>query len=157
MSTVSNMWETPNFFPLAYEGKTLWVLQECLCSYLVGEFDGRRFVPDAHGKRPSPYAGGVFAPRTLLTADGRRIWMAALMKGFPGGGATLPVELSLKRAASGVPTLSLVPAREILSSGIRRHTDEEGSLCLYDAPVLEKFSRDGFRASVTHVAGVDWK
>ena len=62
-----------------------------------------------------------------------------------------------QNAASGVPTLSLVPAREILASDIRRRTDEEGNLCLYAMPLLEKFSRDGFRASVTRVAGVDWK
>lgn len=155
MSTVPNMWETPNFFPLAYGEKTMWVLQECLGGYLVGEFDGRRFLPDAHGKRPSPYAGRAFAPRTLLTADGRRIWMAALMSGLPGGGATLPVELSLKSAPDGKPTLSLVPAREILSSGIRRWTDGEGRLCLYDAPILEKFCKNGFSVEVSQVRSED--
>ena len=117
-STVPGLWETPNLFPLELEGETHWILQECLGGYLVGKLEGGRFLPDAFGKRAPQYAK-IYAPRTLRTADGRRIWMAALQCGLEGGGATLPLELSLRRV-DGKPTLAFAPAREL--GGLVRET-----------------------------------
>ena len=108
-STVPGLWETPNFYPLVCEGKTWWVLQQCLLDYLVGEFDGRVFTPQ--GKLNASFKG-AFAPRTFLTADGRRVLMAARLNAGPTGGATLPMELSLVKTAEG-PRLAYRPVREI--------------------------------------------
>ena len=108
-SSVPGFWETPNFYPLECEGKRYWVLQQCLLSYRLGEFDGRVFKPLTPVLESFK---GAFAPRTFLTADGRRVIMAARLAGGPTGGATLPMEVTLVKTAAG-PRLAYRPAREI--------------------------------------------
>ena len=103
-STVPGLWETPNFFSLKADGTGAeqWILMQCDLRYYVGSFDGRVFTPET--SLSGPFLSGCFAPRTLLTEDGRRILMAARLganpsgsgKGYCGnGGATEPVEVRL--------------------------------------------------------------
>jgi len=83
------VWECPDLFPLAYQGKTKWVLIVSLnpggpnggsaTQYFIGDFDGKSFKPDA---LPYPlwldygrdnYAGVTF--NNIPKTDGRRIFM----------------------------------------------------------------------------------
>ena len=117
-STVPGLWETPNFFPLRTDGAGAekWVLMQCDLKYYVGSFDGCVFTPET--PLTGPLLAGCFAPRTLLTEDGRRILMAARLganpsgsgKGYCGnGGATAPVEVRLVSQRDGL-RLVAVPA-----------------------------------------------
>ena len=104
MSTVSGMWETPNFYPLDLCGKTYWILQQCDFSYCIGDFNGCEFVSQTEMIK-NFY--GAYAMRTFYV-DGRRILIGSRGQDFDSmdyqgyGVATLPMELSLKDTENGM-------------------------------------------------------
>lgn len=132
---VEGAWECPDLFPLKVEGGgTKWVMTMSVSGgapaggsgvqYIVGEFDGERFVADVqktgwvdHG--PDCYAAVTWSD--LPADDGRRVmlgWMtnlryAGAMPTKPWrGGMTLPRELSLVKGAEGYELVQR-PVREL--------------------------------------------
>ena len=119
----------PDLFQLAVDGNpddTRWVLWAADTRYLVGSFDGERFVADVpHGQdrgdaelRQQPL-GTAYAAQTWsdVPADDGRVLQIAWLRTTPPGMPfthcmTLPSELSLRRTSQGVRLCS-APAREL--------------------------------------------
>jgi fructan beta-fructosidase len=126
------VWECPDLFPLALDGRTHWVLLVSLVKggpnggsatqYFIGSFDGRRFTTDAvptrwldHG--PDNYAGVTWSNAPI----GRAVfigWMSNwdYAKDVPTSpwrsAMTLPRDLHLRRVGSEIRLASL-PAAEV--------------------------------------------
>jgi fructan beta-fructosidase len=91
-------------------GDTRWVLQAGGGDYLVGQFDGTTFVPDAQGALDLDVGPDFYAAHTFFRAtfpDQRVIqigWLQSdeLQTAPWRGSATFPVELGLKTFPSGV-------------------------------------------------------
>ncbi|MGB7158415.1 MAG: glycoside hydrolase family 32 protein [Tepidisphaeraceae bacterium] len=102
-------------------GKVKWVIHGGDGQYMLGDFDGKAFVPET-GKMAS-FAGDRYAAQTFDNApDGRRVqiaWMrGAAFPGMPFNGCmSVPVELSLKATPEGL-RLASWPAKEL--EGLRR-------------------------------------
>ncbi|MCU1275232.1 MAG: hypothetical protein JWO48_2663, partial [Bryobacterales bacterium] len=120
---VEGYFECPDFFPLAVDGdakNTKWVLTAASSDYMVGSFDGKKFVPETpklKGHRGRAfYAAQTFSD--LPAADGRRIqigWFQAPAPGMPFNQAmTVPLELKLLGTSDG-PRLSWTPVKELES------------------------------------------
>jgi len=136
--TVRDCDECPDFFELPVEGaaeeheanETRWVWVAANGRYLVGQFDGRRFTPEAeHGPDPqtgeytahmSDWGANFYAVQTysdIPPADGRRIQIAWMFKAsYPGmpfnQQMSFPCELTLHRTPEGF-RLRRRPVREI--------------------------------------------
>ena len=115
MSTIPQMWETPNMYPLVAKGKTYWILQQCDFGYYIGEFDGRKFIPQTELMRN--YFNS-YAMRTF-DANGRRILLGSVSgsfkktNGYYGDGcSTLPLEITLRNTEKGM-RLFCEPVREL--------------------------------------------
>src|SRR5207253_774379 len=98
-----------DLYPLPVQGATgnlKWVLSAADGKYLLGRFDGTKFIPES-GKQQLWY-GNFYAAQTFSDApDGRRIqigWGQGIA--FPGmpfnQQMTIPVELSLRPTPDGV-------------------------------------------------------
>lgn len=119
-SHVSGFWECPELFELPVDGnpeQTLWVMYGASGTYMLGDFDGKRFIPRA-GKYYYT-TGTIYAAQTfsnLPAEDGRRIqmgWGRVTHPGMPFNGMMLlPTELSLRTTKDGVRLFS-VPVREL--------------------------------------------
>ena len=116
----------PDLFQLAVDGNPedlRWVLWAADTRYLVGSFDGERFVAEASDGggtelRQQPF-GTAYAAQTWsdVPADDGRVLQIAWLRTTPPGMPfthcmTLPCELSLRRTPSGVRLCS-APAREL--------------------------------------------
>lgn len=121
-SHVTGFWECPELFELSVDGdpdNTKWVMYGASCTYMIGDFDGRTFTPEA-GKyyytTGSAYAGQTF--NNIPVSDGRRIqisWGRISHPGMPINGTFLfPVELTLRNTKDGVRMFSY-PVRELQS------------------------------------------
>lgn len=117
-SHVPGFWECPELFMLPVDGandKNKWVLSGASGTYMIGNFDGKEFIPES-GKHY--YATGyLYAPQTYNnTPDGRRIqigWASIRKPGMPfTGEMLLPVELSLTETKDG-PRLKANPLPEL--------------------------------------------
>ena len=119
-SHVSGFWECPELFELPVDGNrsnTKWVMYGASGTYMIGTFDGKRFVPES-GKHY--YAtGSIYAAQTytgIPEKDGRRIqigWGRITHPGMPFKSMMLfPTELSLKTTQNGIRLFSQ-PVREI--------------------------------------------
>jgi len=106
---IQGFYECPNLFELPVQGKPgrkLWVLYGADGAYVLGRFDGRRFVREAGKFRL--WHGNFYAAQTFSNEPkGRRIqigWGRGVE--FPGmpfnQQMTLPVELSLRETPDGV-------------------------------------------------------
>ena len=116
--------ECPDLFPMALDedpARERWVFWTASGQYLVGDFDGWRFV--AHGDPLELYMGGRerasgYAAQTFNDMpDGRRVQIPWLQGSeFPGMPFNqqmgIPVELALRSTAAG-PRLAARPVREI--------------------------------------------
>ena len=118
--TVPNCTECPDFFPMAVDddpARTKWVWTAANGRYLVGEFDGQRFVPDEPTARPLA-SEHYYAVQTFSDLpDGRRIQMPwHIGVDFPGMPFNqqlgLPVELTLRDSGGGL-RLCAIPIREL--------------------------------------------
>jgi len=113
--------ECPDFFELAVDSdpsNTRWVFWGADGSYLLGDFDGRRFNQHSHVLKSR--AGNYYAAQTwsdIPKSDGRRIQIAWMAKGkFPGmpfnQQMSIPCELSLRTFPEGI-RLCRVPVGEV--------------------------------------------
>jgi fructan beta-fructosidase len=108
-SRIDGFYECPDLFELPVDGHgpAKWVLHAADGKYLLGLFDGRRFVPDRAEKQTLWY-GNFYAAQTFSNVpDGRRIqigWGQGVA--FPGmpfnQQMTVPCELTLRTTEDGV-------------------------------------------------------
>ena len=113
--------ECPDFFELAFEGepgRRKWVIFNACSDYLVGSFDGSKFIPGQAALKG--YSGTpAYAPQSYFNSpDGRTIQFAWFRQKTPGMPfsqfMSLPLELSL-RDCEGKAVLVKRPARELSS------------------------------------------
>ena len=132
--------ECPNFFEMPLDGdagNTRWVFFGATGVYVVGRFDGRKFMPDTQPQRMQNgncwYASQVYSD--MPTNDGRCILIpwGRLPDGEIFRGLTfnqmmgLPVELALHSTSSGA-SLLINPVRELKSLRQTTQTIEPQSL-----------------------------
>ena len=82
----------PNFFKLGNKWMLLCISHRRGCRYYLGDWKAEQFIPDFHGwmnwsqedvANSYGHGGDCFAPRSLLTPDGRRVmwaWLFAFSK-----------------------------------------------------------------------------
>lgn len=113
--------ECPDFFPLLVEnepGVTKWIFWSASNTYLIGEFDGRKFVDESGPLRTvfgANYAAQTFSD--IPPADGRRIQIAWMRDGkYPNmpfnQHMSFPMTLSLHRFSEGL-RITQLPVKEL--------------------------------------------
>jgi fructan beta-fructosidase len=122
------LYECPDFFELAVDGdasRKKWVLLGANSDYAIGDFDGKRFLPDATRLKGQRGRGFYAAQSFSDVPDGRRIfigWWQTETKDMPfNQSMTVPLELALKQTDDG-PRLTFAPAKDLQS--LRAHTHE---------------------------------
>lgn len=122
------LYECPDFFELPVDGdasRKKWVLLGANSDYAIGDFDGKRFLPDATRLKGHRGRGYYAAQSFSDVPDGRRIfigWWQTETKVMPfNQSMTVPLELALKQTDDG-PRLTFAPAKELQS--LRAHTHE---------------------------------
>ena len=110
-SELESFFECPELFELAVDGNTSnkkWVLYGASGDYMIGQFDGTRFVPES-GSIKFQYGNCFYASQTFNNvpqSDGRRVqmaWGTVEMPGMPFNQMILfPVSLTLRTAAEGL-------------------------------------------------------
>jgi len=115
--SVEGMWECPDLFELPVEntGEKKWVFWSADGYYVVGAFDGYRFVPESG--RQSAYSTRLpYAAQTYSGVEGRVISVAWLRTGNNQGGfrgmMAVPAELSLVKI-NGKYKMKFCPVREL--------------------------------------------
>lgn len=116
-SHTSGFYECPELFELPVDGDintTKWVMCGAGGTYMIGEFDGERFIPE-YGK--FQYANAIYAPQTYNDVpDGRRIqlsWGRVSHPGMPFNSMiTFPTELTLRSTPNGIRMYSF-PIKEL--------------------------------------------
>ncbi|SER65707.1 2,6-beta-D-fructofuranosidase [Pedobacter rhizosphaerae] len=113
-SHTTGFWECPDLFELPIDGdktKTKWVMYGASNTYMLGSFDGKKFMPET-GKYYY-VTGTIYAAQTFSNipeSDGRRIqlgWGRISHEGMPFNGMMLlPTELKLKTTKDGVRLFS---------------------------------------------------
>ncbi len=120
-SRIGGFFECPDMFELPVDaGKngTKWVLTAANDEYLLGQFDGEKFTPDAPGvKLPGDRGDRFYAAQTFSqTPDGRRIqigWGRIETRGMAFNQMmSFPCELTLRTTPEGVRMCSW-PVAEI--------------------------------------------
>lgn len=128
LSNIKFGYECPDIFRLPVDGDAdnmKWVLQDANGTYLVGEFDGKQFVPDERQKKqvmdvgPDFYAAQTFPMGNLPNQDDRIIQIA-WMDHWNGGigevgwerNATFPVSIGLV-SYNGQKRITRNPIKEI--------------------------------------------
>jgi len=120
-SNVPGFYECPEIFELPVDGNPnnkKWVLAGATMDYLVGSFDGKKFIPDPQEKQTLLTKVNVYAGQCFSNApDGRVIFMAwakVSMGNSPfNNGFTIPMEFTLRTVASGRVNLFTNPVKEI--------------------------------------------
>lgn len=124
--------ECPDFTPMTLNGEVTWVLRDGRGSYLVGDFDGRRFTtswttPRTITANPGPAAGPYYAAQSFDNAPNGRVVTMAWQGEHRGatwtGNASFPVEQHLVATPTG-PRIHSNPVDEIKS--LRRKTETLG-------------------------------
>ncbi len=122
------LFECPDFFELPVDGdasRKKWVLLGANSDYAIGDFDGKRFLPDATRLKGHRGRGFYAAQSFSDVPDGRRIfigWWQTETKGMTfNQSMTVPLELGLKQTEDG-PRLTFAPAKEL--QNLRAHTHE---------------------------------
>lgn len=139
--------ECPNFFPIALDGNAndlRWVFFGASGVYVVGKFDGHKFVPETQPQRLQGgncwYASQVYSD--IPASDGRCILIpwGRLPDGEIFRGMTfnqmmgLPVELTLHSIGAG-ESLAVNPVRELQSLRRVTHTISPQILAPGDNPL----------------------
>jgi fructan beta-fructosidase len=121
-SRIGGFFECPDLFELPIEGtpgKTLWVLSAADGAYLLGQFDGKTFIPDSPEKH-QVWHGDFYAAQTFSNEPkGRRVqigWARGIA--FPGEPFNqqmgIPCELTLRTTEQGI-RLFANPVEEVAS------------------------------------------
>lgn len=120
-SQTEGLYECPDFFPLAVDGKaeqTMWLLTGASSEYFLGSFDGKAFKPSTPLLK-GHLGNGFYAAQTfsdIPAPDGRRIMIGWLRAGAPGmpfsQAMSIPLELRLLSTSQG-PRLSFRPVAEM--------------------------------------------
>ncbi len=107
-SRTKGFYECPEFFELAVDGNEnnkKWVMYGASGTYMIGSFDGKKFVPE-HGKYYYSWGSQYAAQTYNNTPDGRRIqvgWGRVEHPGMPFNQMMLfPCELTLRTTPEGV-------------------------------------------------------
>ncbi|WP_420153397.1 DUF4980 domain-containing protein [Siphonobacter sp.] len=118
-SHITGFWECPDLFELPIDGdpnKTKWVMYGASTTYMIGDFDGKKFTPES-GKHSYTH-GTIYAAQTFTNMpekDPRRIqigWGRVQQPGMPFNGMMLlPTELRLRTTKNG-PRLFSLPVKE---------------------------------------------
>ena len=121
LSHTDGFFECPDFFELPVDGNPAnkkWVLTAASSEYMVGTFDGTKFVPETP-KLPGHRGRGFYAAQTfsdIPPTDGRRIqigWFQTETRGMPfNQSMTIPLELKLVSTTEG-PRLTWTPVKEL--------------------------------------------
>ncbi len=121
-SHIPGFYECPDLIELPVNRRPddkRWVLIDGDGSYLIGQFDGRKFTPESQ-KMNGDFGKNYYATQTwnnIPESDGRTIQIAWMRGGnFPGmpfnGQMSFPCELSLKKYKDGL-RLVRTPVKEI--------------------------------------------
>ena len=118
-SRVGGFYECPDLFELRVRGRgdPRWILLGANGAYRLGDFDGRRFLPDAGTHQL--WHGHFYASQTIANApDGRTIqigWARGIdtFDRAYSGQMTVPVDLTLRQTPAGL-RLFAEPVRELL-------------------------------------------
>jgi fructan beta-fructosidase len=123
-SRIEGFYECPDLFEIAFEDalRSKWVLYAADGKYVLGEFDGKQFVPDTREKKQLWY-GRFYAAQTYDSAPvdqrkrPRRVqvgWASGVtLPGMPfNQQMTVPVELSLHHH-DGQPILKARPVTQL--------------------------------------------
>ena len=109
-SRISGFFECPDLFELPVEGtpgKTLWVLSAADGAYLLGQFDGKQFIPEPGGKQ-KVWHGNFYAAQTFSNEPKKRRVQIGWAQGitFPGEPFNqqmgIPCELTLRTTEQGI-------------------------------------------------------
>jgi fructan beta-fructosidase len=119
-SQIEGFFECPDLFEIRSvdePGKTSWVLYAADGEYVLGDFDGHRFLPRTRKQRL--WYGDFYAAQTFSNSpNGRRIQIGWARIDFPGmpfnQQMTLPCELTLHHTPEG-DRLFAMPASELNS------------------------------------------
>lgn len=142
-SRIEGFFECPDLYSLPVDGNAKnvkWVLSAADGHYLIGQFDGTKFVKES-GKHQVWY-GNFYAAQTYDNApDGRRIqigWGNGIA--FPGmpfnQQMTVPVELTLRTTEGGV-RLFAMPVKELASLHDKKQSWKQLALKPGDDPLNE--------------------
>jgi fructan beta-fructosidase len=110
-SAVNDFFECPDLFELPLDGdpeETKWLMFGCDNQYLVGEFNGNTFTPDAGGSKLKGSHGRCFyAAQTFNNVpEGRRIQMGCMRANYDETSfnhvLSVPLELTLQRTTHGM-------------------------------------------------------
>jgi len=120
--TVPGAAECPDFFEMPIEselGSTKWVWTAANDHYVIGDFDGKRFIPEVM-TQPGHYGKNYYAVQTYSGLPGARRVQVAWMAGgeYPdmpfNQQMSFPYELNLRRFGLSLKLCAL-PVREIAS------------------------------------------
>jgi len=142
------LYECPDFFPLLIDGnpsRKKWVLLGANSHYAIGDFDGKRFLPDSTHLRGHRGKGFYAAQSFSDIPDGRRLligWWQTETKGMPfNQSMTLPMELKLTQTDNG-PRLIFEPVKELASLRMKSHKIDISSLKPGDRKPLENINTE---------------
>jgi fructan beta-fructosidase len=132
-----------------------WVLFDGDGSYLIGTFDGEKFIAESP-KIPGDYGSNYYATQTwsnIPETDGRAIQIAWMRGGqYPkmpfNGQMTFPCEISLKKFAEGI-RLVREPVKEIAILHEKGNTYENRNLI----PGINKNPTRGIKNDCLHIIG----
>ena len=120
-SGVKDFHECPELFELPVDGNPnnkKWVIAGAKLDYLVGSFDGKKFIPDAQEKQTILTKERVYAGQSFSNAPGGRViytaWAKVDMGNSPfNNGFSIPMELTLKTVKGGRINIFANPVKEI--------------------------------------------
>jgi sucrose-6-phosphate hydrolase SacC (GH32 family) len=132
LSRIEGYYECPDFFELPVlnaPGQRRWVLIDGNGSYVLGRFDGTRFLPETD-KLQVEYGKALYATQTWkLSMEPGRVYQMAWMR-YPiakeitwNGQMSFPVELTLRAFPDGI-RLCREPIDELNNLRIAQHTWE---------------------------------
>jgi len=142
------LFECPDFFPLKIDDqsdRTKWVLLGANSEYAVGDFDGKKFTPDATRMRGHRGKGFYAAQSFSDEPKGRRVligWWQTETKGSPfNQSMTLPLELGLRQTDDG-PRMTFQPVQELQALRAKTHRISIGEIAPGDKNPLDEIESD---------------
>jgi fructan beta-fructosidase len=155
---IPGFFECPDLVELAVdhrENEKKWVLFDGDGSYVIGSFNGERFIPESP-KKKSDYGANYYATQTwsnIPSSDGRTIQIAWMRGGeFPGmpfnGQMSFPCELSLKKYVNDIKLIK-TPIKEI------EKLHEKGEIWVNKniIPGINKNLARGVKGDCMHIIG----